>query len=140
MKTPITIEAIVNAPIEKIWKYWNEPEHITQWCFASDDWHAPHASNDLVIGGQLNVRMESKDGTEGFDMIGTYTAVEEYKNIEYVMDDGRTVKTEFIQQEGGYKIIETFDPEDENPLEMQQAGWQAILNNFKQYVDLSESK
>ncbi len=136
MKTWITVEATIDAPIEKVWKFWNEPEHIVNWCFASDDWCAPHATNDLRTGGTFNTRMESRDGTVGFDMAGEYMNVVEGKLIEYVFGD-RHAKIEFISGEaqGGVKIIESFEAEDENPLDMQKAGWQSILNNFKKYVE-----
>lgn len=135
MKTTVTVETLINAPIEKIWEYWTAPEHITHWCFASDDWCAPRATQDLTVGKEFTTRMESTDGTHGFDMKGTYTAIEEYKLLEYIMEDGRKVKVEFVPEGDAYKVIETFDPEDENPPEMQKLGWQAILDNFKKYVD-----
>jgi uncharacterized protein YndB with AHSA1/START domain len=134
MKTPITVEVLINAPIEKIWEYWTAPEHITNWCFASEDWCAPRATQNLVVGEKFTTRMESTDGKNGFDMEGTYTAIEENKLLEYVMPDGRKVKVEFVPEGEGYKIVETFDPEDENTPEMQKAGWQAILDNFKKYI------
>ncbi len=133
---PITIETIINAPIEKVWGYWTEPEHITKWCQASADWHAPRATNDLKVGGMFVTRMEAKDGSVGFDFGGTYTVVELYKKIEYVMDgeDKRKVSIQFIEENDCVKIIEAFDPETINTPERQQEGWQAILNNFKKYV------
>ncbi len=134
MKQPITVETHIDAPIEKIWKYWTEPEHITKWCSASDDWHAPRATNDLKVGGKFMTRMESKDGKEGFDFSGTYTTVIPNEKIAYTMDDGRKVTIEFIPQEKGYKIDETFEPENENPVEMQRGGWQAILDKFANYI------
>ena len=132
---PITVETFVKAPIEKIWKCWNEPEHITQWNNASVDWHSPRATNDLKVGGKFLVRMEAKDGSAAFDFVGTYTAVEPSKRIEYTMDDGRKVKVEFVPEGDGYKIIETFNPENENPPEVQRTGWQTILDNFKKHVE-----
>jgi uncharacterized protein YndB with AHSA1/START domain len=137
MRPQITVAVLINAPVEKIWKYWTEPEHIVQWCFASDDWCAPRAENDLRVDGTFKTRMEAKDGSGGFDFEGTYTAVEENKKIEYVMigADERKVSVRFEKQGDGYSVIETFDAEDENPLEMQKNGWQAILNNFKKYVE-----
>jgi uncharacterized protein YndB with AHSA1/START domain len=135
MKEQIKVEAFINAPIEKVWEYWNEPEHITKWCSASDDWHAPSATNDLKVGGTFTTRMEAKDGSAGFDFGGIYTTVTEKERIEYTMDDGRKVSIDFVSQDGGVKIVESFDPEDENPLEMQRAGWQAILDNFKRYTE-----
>ncbi len=135
---PITIQTKVNALIAKAWEYWNEPEHITQWAFASDDWEAPSAENDLRVGGKFKTRMQAKDGSAGFDFAGTYTAVQEPKLIEYVIDDGRRVKTEFMQTLEGVQIMTTFDPEQENPKEMQRSGWQAILDNFKNYVESSK--
>jgi uncharacterized protein YndB with AHSA1/START domain len=134
MQPLITVEVTSNAPIEKIWEYWTKPEHITQWCNASDDWTAPRATNDLRVGGTFMTRMEAKDGSSGFDFAGTYTEVEEYKKIAYTMLDGRTVTIAFAPEGLGYKITETFEAEDENPLEMQKNGWQAILDNFAKYV------
>lgn len=130
----ITVEAYIDAPIEKIWSYWTEPEHIKKWNNASSDWHTPHASNDLRTGGEFLTRMESRDGSQGFDFTGTYTAVEQDKRIEYVMTDGRKVSVAFEPKGRGINVIETFDPESINPPEMQKGGWQAILDNFKAYV------
>lgn len=131
----ITITTTVNAPIEKVWEYWNSPQHISNWAFASDDWAAPYAENNVRVGGKFLTRMESKDGKEGFDFEGVYTAVDENKLIEYDMYDGRHVKIEFENTPDGVKVTESFDPENENPLEMQREGWQAILNNFKEYTE-----
>ncbi len=131
----ITIEAVIDAPIEKIWEYWTKPEHIVNWCNASEDWCAPSAINDLRVGGTFVTRMEAKDKSAGFDFGGKYDLVKKNENIEYTMDDGRKVKIEFIKQDNKTKVIETFDAETENSLEMQKNGWQSILNNFKKYTE-----
>lgn len=132
--TPITIQTTINAPIEKVWKYWNEPEHIMKWSHASDDWHTVSASNDLKVGGKSFSRMEAKDGSEGFDMEAIYTEVDEHKKLAYRFG-GRNIVVEFSETEEGVKVVQTFDPEEENPREMQELGWQAILNNFKDHVE-----
>ena len=134
---PITVEITINAPLEKVWKYWNNPEHITKWAFASDDWEAPVAENDLRTGGRFKTVMAAKDKSARFDFTGTYTVVKENEVIEYDMDgeDHRHVKVEFSQVQEGTKVTEVFDPENENSEEMQKAGWQAILNNFKSYLE-----
>ena len=134
-KTSITVETTVNAPIEKVWNYWGNPEHITQWCQASDDWHAPYADNDLKTNGKFKTTMAAKDGSFSFDFEGVYSKVEKHKLIEYKMGDGRKVKVEFEVQGNTTHVKETFDPEDTNPIEMQRGGWQAILNNFKKYTE-----
>lgn len=133
--TSVTIEATVNAPIEKVWQYWNQPEHITKWNAASDDWHSPSATNDLRIGGTFTARMEAKDGSFGFDFGGTYTNVKEHAHIAYTMGDDRTVKVDFTSNGDTTHISETFDAENQNDVEMQRQGWQAILNNFKKYTE-----
>jgi uncharacterized protein YndB with AHSA1/START domain len=97
MKNPIIVETIINAPIEKIWRYWNEPEHIKNWCFASSDWCVPNATNDLRTGGKFSTRMESTDGKRGFDFNGVYTDVVEHKKIEYTIEDGRNVRVDFVK-------------------------------------------
>ena len=136
-KTTITVEAAIVAPIEKVWKYWTEPQHITQWNNASEDWHTPHAENDLKEGGRFTSRMEAKDGSFGFDFGGTYTLVETNKQIEYTLDDGRKVSINFTSQGNETTVGETFEAENMNSIELQKGGWQAILDNFKKYVENS---
>lgn len=133
--SPITVQTTVNAPVEKVWRMWSEPEHITKWNSASEDWHTPRAENDLRIGGKFRSRMEAKDGSAGFDFGGTYDDVRENEHIAYTMSDGRTVKIAFTADGDKTRVAETFDPESENPRDMQQGGWQAILDNFKKYVE-----
>ena len=136
-KTTITITATVAANPSKVWAYWTKPEHIVKWNFASDDWHCPTAENNLSVGGTYNARMESKDGSMGFNFIAVYTQVIEPQKIAYTMADGRQATTTFENDEGKTKVTTTFDAESTNPIDLQKAGWQAILNNFKQYVELS---
>ncbi len=133
--SPITVETSVHAPIEKVWECWTKPEHITKWNAASDDWHTPKAENDLREGGKFTSRMEAKDGSVGFDFGGTYTTVVEHEQIDYTMDDGRTVSVAFDGHGDHTHITEVFDPEAENAPEMQREGWQSIMNNFKKYVE-----
>ena len=131
----ITVMATIHAPVAKVWEYWNAPKHITQWCAASDDWHAPAAENDLKVGGSFKTTMAAKDGSFSFDFGGVYSVVKENEQIEYAMSDGRKVKISFKSEGNDTKIVESFDPENENPLEMQKGGWQAILDNFKKHVE-----
>lgn len=134
-KTSITVEAVVNAPIEKVWKAWSEPQHITKWCAASDDWHAPAAENDLRTGGKFSTTMAAKDGSMSFDFNGIYTNVKNHDVIEYDIADGRKVKITFAANGNETKVTETFEAEGTHPIEMQRGGWQAILDNFKKYTE-----
>lgn len=135
MADSITIEVTVAAPRTNVWKYFTLPEHMMKWNHASDDWHSPSAENDLRVGGTFRARMEAKDGSEGFDFGGTYTEVAPEEKIAYAMDDGREVTVLFEDLETGTRVVETFDPETENSLEMQRGGWQSILDNFKHYAE-----
>jgi uncharacterized protein YndB with AHSA1/START domain len=134
-KTLITIETLIKAPVEKVWEFWSSPNHITNWCNASEDWHAPKAENDLRTGGKFLTRMEAKDGSFGFDFGGEYDEVKEYENIAYTMGDGRKVNIMFTARGSETAIEESFEAENENSVEMQKAGWQSILDNFKKYVE-----
>ena len=131
----ITIETIVNAPIERVWAAWNDPRAIEQWNTASPDWHTPRASVDLHEGGNFSSRMEAKDGSMGFDFEGRYTRVELQRLIEYVMSDGRQVRVEFITTGDAVTVREHFDAEDQHSAEQQRQGWQAILDNFARHVE-----
>ncbi len=135
-KEPITIQADIQAPVETVWKVWGAPEHITQWCSASDDWHAPYADNDLQTGGRFRTTMAAKDGSFSFEFEGVYTEVDPYKKIAYTMPDDRKVEANFQDLgDNQTRVIQTFDPEASNPVEMQREGWQAILNRFKRYTE-----
>ncbi len=133
--TAITVETTVKSPIEKVWAFWSEPQHIMKWCQASDEWHAPYADNDLRAGGKFKTTMAAKDGSFQFDFEGVYTNVQPMKLIEYKMSDGRKVKITFSANGNETKVVETFDPETQNPIEMQRGGWQAILDNFGKYTE-----
>ncbi|MFD1173070.1 SRPBCC family protein [Oceanobacillus picturae] len=134
----IRVEVTVQAPIDKVWKYWTEPDHIKQWNNASEDWHTPFAENDLRIGGAFVSRMEAKDGSTGFDFGGIYDDVILHEVIAYTMADGRKVNITFKGHEKETEIVETFDSDASHPAEFQQQGWQAILENFKSYVEQNE--
>jgi uncharacterized protein YndB with AHSA1/START domain len=134
-KTVITISSTIGAPVEKVWKYWTKPEHITLWCNASEDWHAPRAENDLRPGGKFMTRMEAKDGSFGFDFGGVYDVVKPNELIEYTLGDGRVVTIHFSGLGEATRVVEMFDAENENPVEMQKGGWQSILDNFKKYTE-----
>lgn len=134
-KTKVTVSATINAPVEKVWKLWTTPENIMEWNSASPDWHTPRAENDLRVGGRFASRMEAKDGSFGFDFGGTYNTVNEYQQIAYTMDDDRKVDIHFTTESGTTKVTETFEAEETNPVDMQQSGWQAIMDNFKKYAE-----
>ena len=134
-KTLVTIEAVVNAPAEKVWELWNNPKHVIQWNTPSPDWHTPSAESDLRVGGTFSYRMEAKDGSFGFDFAGTYDDVTPNKCLAYTIGDGRAVEVLFDAEGNSTKITSTFEAENQNPVEMQRGGWQAILDNFKKYAE-----
>ncbi len=134
-KTTVTVRATIHAPVEVVWKYWRTPEDIVRWNNASDDWHTPAAENDLREGGYFNYRMEARDMSTGFDFGGIYSKVLLNKLIEYTIGDGRKVKVAFNPLGDQTEIVETFETETLNPVELQRKGWQAILDNFKKYVE-----
>lgn len=134
-KTNITVEVTVNATVQKVWEAWTAPEHITQWCAASNDWHAPHAENDVRVNGKFKTVMAARDGSVSFDFEGVYSKVEPQKIIAYRIVDGRNVEVHFTPDGNATRVVETFEAEDTNSLEMQRGGWQAILDSFKKYVE-----
>ena len=129
----IIIKATVKAELKKVWDYYTNPKHIINWNFADPSWHCPSAENDMQIGGIYNARMEAKDGSFGFDFKAIYTEIAEEKSFSY--EFGRTATAEFTDLGNQTEVVVSFDPEEENSIELQQAGWQAILNNFKEYTE-----
>ena len=134
-KQLITVSADIHAPIKVVWESWTKPEHIVKWNNACADWHTPRAIVDLRVGGKFSSRMEAKDGSMGFDFEGVYDEVQPMKKITYTMADGRKVFIQFEEKESETRVIESFVPENTNPLELQRAGWQAIMDNFKKYTE-----
>ena len=134
-KTVITVAATVNAPVQKVWACFTQPQHLTQWNQASPDWYCPKAENDLRIGGKFSSTMAAKDGSMSFDFWGVYDDVLENELIMYTMGDGRKATITFASNGDVTEMVINFEAEEENPIELQQGGWQAILNNFKSYTE-----
>ena len=130
----IIVETTVHAPIENVWRAYTTPNDILQWNSASDDWHTVSADVDLRVGGAFSSRMEAKDGSVGFDFAGTYTNIVPNRLIEYGFGD-RGAKVEFDERSDGVLVRVSFDAESTHSVEQQQAGWQAILDNFAQHVE-----
>ncbi len=131
----ITIKTQVKGNVQQVWNAYTNPQHIINWNFATPEWHCPAATNDLRIGGEYFTRMEAKDGSFGFDFKAIYKEVKPEQSFVYVLEDGREVSVSFTPQGDTTEIVIVFDPESQNPIEMQQAGWQAILDNFKRYAE-----
>lgn len=132
----ITVRASVNAPLQKVWDYFTQPEHIVNWNFASDDWYCPKSENEVEVGKRFTATMASKNGEHSFDFGGTYTEVIPLEKISYSIDgDGRKVSLLFHVFDNKTLVTEIFEPENENSIELQRAGWQAILTNFKNYTE-----
>lgn len=130
----IIISACISADKQKVWQYYTDPSHITRWNFADPSWHCPRAENDLKAGGKYFARMEARDQSFGFDFEAIYTEINPEENFTYEFG-GRYARVEFAETNQGTEVTVSFDPETENPAELQKAGWQAILNNFKNYTE-----
>ena len=136
MSNKITVAATLNADTKKVWDYYTNPEHITKWNFADPSWHCPKASNDMRVGGKYFARMEARDGSFGFDFEAVYDEIKIGQRFTYSFAD-RSVTVELKGPGNQTEVIIVFDPENENPIELQKGGWQAILNNFKKYTEAS---
>lgn len=132
----ITVSTHIASPINNVWQYWTEPQHIMNWNFASNDWHCPKADNTLIVGGEFHYLMSAKDNSFSFDFWGTYVSITTEKSIEIILGDNRKVFVAFEAiDSNNTKVTETFEPEGQNSAELQQTGWQLILDNFKKYVE-----
>ena len=131
----ITVSISIDATLDKVWACWTHPNAITKWNFASPEWHCPKATNDCRVGGEFHYRMAAKDNSASFDFWGTYTAVEPKKQLAITLGDHRKMTVHFESKNDGVTVTETFEAEAQNPPELQRAGWQAILDNFRLYVE-----
>lgn len=131
----ITVRTAIEATVEQVWHFFTQPEHITKWNFASDDWHCPAAENNLQVGGTFNYTMASKDEPIAFGFEGTYEAIETHKKIVYKIADGRKVVVKFDVLDDKVILTEIFEPENVHSIALQRDGWQAILDNFKKHIN-----
>lgn len=132
----ITVSTVIkNKTAAQVWDYFTSPKHVMNWNYAGDDWHCPKAENDLEVGKSFNYTMAAKNGEMSFDFTGIYTEIEPLSKISYVLEDERKIFVTFTETEEGIEVVEKFDPETENAEELQQTGWQMILNNFKKYIE-----
>lgn len=131
----ITVKSTINKPMQMVWDAYYQPNHVIHWNFASDTWHCPTATNDFIVGGHFNYRMEAKDGSGGFDFIGIYDEIIKHKKMAYHLEDDRKVIVQFSKTDQGTHVEVTFDIEYENTKELQELGWQSILNQFTSYVE-----
>lgn len=132
----LTVTTTIHVPIKKVWDYWTKAEHIINWNFASSDWYCPKAENHLFVGGEFHYLMSAKDGSMSFDFWGTYQYIELDKQLDILIGDGRKMSVFFQETENGTIVTEKFEPESQNPIELQKSGWQMILDNFKKYTEI----
>ena len=135
MNIPIEISTEVSVPLSTVWELWCNPKHVMDWNFAVDTWHCPRAENELIEGKQFDYEMAARDGSMTFDFTGTFDRIIPEKLLQITLGDGRKMEVLFEATEHGCKVLERFEPESENSREMQEMGWQAILNNFKSYAE-----
>ncbi|WP_264552245.1 SRPBCC domain-containing protein [Flavobacterium sp. N2038] len=131
----ITVQNTINAAVEKVWELWITPKHIQNWNYAFDTWHTPFAENDLKVDGKFRYEMAAKDNSAGFDFEGVYTKVEKFSLIEYKLLDNRTGSVYFEIDGDQVKITEVFEPNATDVVSMQQMWCQAVIDNFKKYVE-----
>ena len=131
----ITVQSNIQAPVQKVWEFFTNPQHVINWNFAMPEWHCPSATNQLEVGGEFHYTMSARDNSMSFDFWGTYQKIEKEKNIEILLGDGRSMLVTFEMTDISTIITEKFEPEKENPVELQEAGWQIILDNFKRYIE-----
>lgn len=132
----LTVTSEINKPLNEVWNFFNNPEHIVNWNFAHESWECPSAKNNLKVGGKLEVRMQAKDGSFGFNLVGIYDEVVENELLKYHFEDHRNIEIIFEKlSDNKTKVTENFDPENMNPQDFQKDGWQAILDNFKKYSE-----
>lgn len=131
----LEVSVQIAAPLSEVWNKWTQAEHVVNWNFANESWCCPKAEVDFRVGGASNYRMEAKDGSFGFDLKATFLDLQFPSYIASQLEDGRGVEVQFIEGENGVLLEQRFEPESENPLDLQQQGWQAILNQFKFYCE-----
>jgi len=146
----VYVERTFSAPVEKVWKLWNDPESMKKW-WSPKDYTAPVIKNDFRVNGTFLLSMRSPKG-EMFWNTGTYNEIVAYRKIVSTMSfsdesgkvvpgsevvlpgqwpDEITVTVEFKQADGKTTVTIT---EAGIPLIMKlfaKMGWQQQLDKFE---------
>lgn len=69
----LVLTRLIDAPRDKVWRCWTEPELVTQW-FAPLPWTTAAAALDVRPGGVTAITMRSPEGEE-FPSRGVYLEV-----------------------------------------------------------------
>lgn len=69
----LVIERVFDAPVERVWEAWTDPEQMKKW-WGPKDFTAPTVEIDLKEGGKYLNSMRSPDGQE-FWSTGVYREV-----------------------------------------------------------------
>lgn len=132
----ITVGIRVNAPVQHVWRCWTTAADIRKWNSPSDEWHSPFVELNLTDGGEFVFRMETKDGSIGFDHSGIYDKVVKHKLIEYTGNDGRKSIIRFAKEDdGSTSLVEAFEPDKQTPVEVQREFVMGVLDNFKKHAE-----
>ena len=129
------VSTTVRATPEQSWERLFGANHLLHWYFAHESWHCPSAEFTPEAGGTFSIRMEARDGSFGFDFAGRVLEAEFPVRLVAELGDGRAMEFQLTPVEEGCRVDEWFEPESENSHELQQGGWQAILNQFQTYSD-----
>lgn len=137
----IILNTTILKPVLEVWEYYTQPEHIKKWNITNENWVCPRAENDLRTGGRFNYRMETKDGSYGFDYAGTFDEVIPQQKLSYTLDDGRKAEVIFNKvDETTTEVFLDIEAETKNPVEMQKNGLDKILHSFELYSENQNSK
>jgi len=131
----LSVQTSIKAPIEKVWKCWTTPADIIQWNNPSEDWETTSVTLHLKDNGNFIYKMKTKDDSVAFDFTGIYDKVIINEYIKSTLFDGRKVVNIFKSNGDETILIENFDPEAQTPIPDQEAFTQAVIDNFKKYVE-----
>ncbi|MDB6061966.1 MAG: hypothetical protein JWM78_2069 [Verrucomicrobiaceae bacterium] len=77
----LVLERIIDAPREKLFRAWTDPELIKQW-FTPRPWTTPVVETDVRVGGSSFILMRGPDGEE-FPNRGVYLEVIENEKLVF---------------------------------------------------------
>lgn len=81
-KDSVTIDFIINAPIDVVWNAWTNPEIILNWFGSDPNGTGVCADIDAQPGGSFSVTFQNSDG-EQHTCSGTYSEVEPFNKLTF---------------------------------------------------------
>lgn len=138
-KPSLTIKRRFNAPPEKVFAAWTDPEKVKRWMIPGNG-EAVSAEADVRTGGHYRWIMKSPDGEE-HNVGGVYREVIPNEKLVFTWawistPDRESLVTLTFKPDGGGTLMTLTHEQffDESARDRHESGWNGMMQNLERYL------